>query len=76
VKAYYAPHPDVQYVPTRWGFNAYASQEDAEQVARWLGLLNSRWFIWRLADGTFNFSNTSNPTSLGRPAELVNTISC
>jgi len=68
------PYPNMPRVRNQWGYNSFADQQGAEETARWMGRQDTCWYIWRLADGSFDFSAIPDPTTLGHPAELVNTI--
>jgi hypothetical protein len=60
--------------PNEWGFNSFASIHSASIAARELGRPGSTWYIWRLADGTYDHTAVPNPTTPGHPAELVDTF--
>jgi hypothetical protein len=64
----------IERVKTRWGFNAFTSAEGARQSARHFGQRGTRWFIWRLEDGSFDFTAVPEPKGPGHPAELVETF--
>ena len=64
----------IERIGNEWGFNSFTSHQGAEQAARNLGRPGSTWFIWRLADGTFDFTSSSEPDIPGHPAELVRRI--
>ena len=64
----------IERTPNQWGFNSFTTVHGAEHVARLLGRAGSVWYIWRLADGTYDFTAASEPTTPGHPAELVETI--
>jgi hypothetical protein len=61
-------------VKTRWGFNAFTTAEGARRSAGRLGQRGAEWFIWRLADGSFDYSAVPEPKGQGHPAELVETF--
>ena len=63
----------IERTPNQWGFNSFTTQEGAEKSARNLRR-RSHWHIWRLADGTYDFTATADPDLPGHPAELVNEI--
>ena len=60
-------------IKTRWQFNAYVTAEGAKSSAQKLNT-SAKWFIWRLADGSFDFSAVEHPTTPGHPAELVEVV--
>jgi hypothetical protein len=64
----------IERIGNEWGFNSFTAQQGAEQAARNLGRPGSTWFIWRLADGTYDFTSTGEPDLPGHPAELVRRI--
>ena len=61
----------AQRIKTRWGFNAFVTQEGAKASALALGSLGTEWFIWRLEDGSYDHTAIEDPTGPGHPAELV-----
>lgn len=60
--------------PNQWGFNSFATAEGAKQTAARLGSTGSVWYIWRLADGTFDHTAVPDPSTPGHPAELAEVI--
>jgi hypothetical protein len=64
----------IDRILNQWGFNSFATQDGAEQSARHYAKSMSHRFIWRLADGTYDFSAQPSPVGPGYPAELVNEI--
>lgn len=65
----------AERVGNTWGFNSFVTFEGAKQAARTLARRGSRWHIWRLADGTYDYTASANPNLPGHPAELVDTLS-
>ena len=61
-------------VSTPFGFNAYVTQDGAVAGATSSGRNGSVWYIWRLADGSYDYTAAENPDIPGHPAELVETI--
>jgi hypothetical protein len=61
-------------VKTPFGFNAYVTRDGAITGAVSIGAPGTTWYIWRLADGSYDFTATGNPDIPGHPAELVETI--
>lgn len=60
-------------VPNKWGFNSFATESGAVSVVSdWQR--EGPWYIWRLADGTYDFTAVPDPDLPGYPAELVRTI--
>lgn len=64
----------IERTPNEWGFNSYATAEGAKSGPRGLGRRGQTWYIWRLADGTFDYTSRPNPDLPGHPAELVETV--
>jgi hypothetical protein len=64
----------AERIKTRWGFNAYVTQEGARAAAVSLGRNGQAWYIWRLADGSYDHTAVPDPTTPGHPAELAETI--
>ena len=68
-------------VPNQWGFESFITEEAARAYVRRFQLTRAwgqdgKWRIWRLPDGTFDF--TSSPSPRQHPAiqgavELVGT---
>jgi hypothetical protein len=58
-------------VKTPWGFNAFASESGARAQAVDLGRVGQHWYIWRLADGSYDVTASANPQTPGHPATLV-----
>jgi hypothetical protein len=61
-------------IKTRWQFNAYLTEEGARSGALATGRDGSTWYVWRLPDGSYDFSANPNPTTPGYPGELVETL--
>ena len=61
-------------VTTPWGFNAFAAIEGARAHAAALGRPDSVWYIWRLADGSYDSTAVPDPTTPGHPADLAETV--
>lgn len=61
-------------VKTPYGFNAYAVREGARAAAVSLGRNGQTWYIWRLADGSYDHTAVPDPTTPGHPAELAETF--
>jgi len=70
----------IERVGNQWGFNSFVALEGAEQSVRRHGLRGTRWYIWRLADGTYDWTacNTldipDDQQIPGHPVELVNIV--
>jgi hypothetical protein len=64
----------TERVKTRWEFNAFVTQEGARSAALRLGRNGQTWYIWRLADGSYDHTAVPEPTTPGHPADLVETI--
>jgi len=64
-------HNGIERTPNEWGFNSFLTAVGAERSARYLGRRGSHWFIWKLADGTYDFTSSASPNLPGHPAELV-----
>jgi hypothetical protein len=65
--------------PNQWGFNSFRTAEGAKDSVRTLSVRTlsgkgTEWFIWRLADGTFDFTATGKPDVPGHPSELVERV--
>lgn len=61
-------------VPTQWGFNSFRTADGAKKSVRVLGRIDSQWYIWRLADGTFDYTASGCPDIPGHPAALVERV--
>ena len=61
-------------IKTRWEFNAFVTQEGARSRALALGRNGQYWYVWRLADGSYDCTAVPDPTTPGYPAELVETV--
>ena len=64
----------IERTGNQWGFNSFTTEEGAEASVRLLGRKGSRWYVWRLADGTYDFTATAGPDLPGHPAELVREV--
>jgi len=64
----------AERIKTRWQFNAFVTQEGARNAAVALGGHGTTWYIWRLADGSYDHTAVPEPTTPGHPAELVETF--
>jgi hypothetical protein len=67
------PEADSNLTPNRWGFSSYATEEAVRAHCRKYPVRSGgQWRIWRIADGTFDYTSTDMPRAfpdLG--AELV-----
>ena len=63
-----------QRTPNEWGFNSFTTAEGAKRAAAKLGRDRSVWYIWQLADGTFDHTAVPDPRSPGHPADLAEVI--
>jgi hypothetical protein len=61
-------------VMTRWGFNAHVTPEGAKADAERIGRPGTTWYLWRLADGSYDISAIDNPEGPGYPAEMAEEI--
>ncbi len=61
-------------IGNEWRFNLFVTKEGATLSAAGFGGKGAVWHIWRLADGTFDFTSTPYPDIPGHPAELVGRI--
>lgn len=61
-------------VKTPFGFNAYVTEEGARSHALALGRNGQYWYVWRLADGSYDCTAVPDPTTPGHPAELAETV--
>ncbi len=64
----------AERIGNEWGFNSFVTLDGARKAARTLARRNSRWHLWRLADGTFDYTASDHPDLPGHPAELVDTL--
>jgi hypothetical protein len=64
----------IERIGNQWGFNSFTTMEGAEASVRRLARKGTHWYLWRLADGTYDFTATAEPRSPGHPAELVREI--
>lgn len=58
-------------IKTPWGFNGFADERGARAQAVDLGRVGQHWYIWRLADGSYDVTASANPQTPGHPATLV-----
>jgi hypothetical protein len=67
------PAADLERAPNRWGFSSFVTEEAVRAYCRKYPVRSGgQWRIWRLADGTFDYTSTDVPRAfpdLG--AELV-----
>jgi hypothetical protein len=61
-------------IKNRWGFNSFVFIEGARGEALGHSKRSIDWYIWRLADGSYDYSITANPNLPGHPAELVEVV--
>lgn len=67
----------IERVPNRWGFNSFATAEGAAESARKIVPVaggRRHWYVWRLADGTYDYTAVPDPTGEHYPAELVGQV--
>lgn len=60
----------IERVSNRWGFNSFATIEGAKENLPRRG----HWWIWRLPDGTFNYSAVPDPRTPPAEKELVEDV--
>jgi hypothetical protein len=61
----------------QWGFNSFTTAEGAaKSAARIVPVAGGRcrWYIWRLSDGTFDYTAIPDPEGPQYPAELVDVV--
>jgi hypothetical protein len=67
----------IERTRSRWGFNSFTTAEGARESAAGIVPVvggRGRWYIWRLSDGTFDYTAVPNPEGDWYPAELVEVI--
>ena len=64
----------IERVSNPWGFNSFTTAEGARQGAAGIARNGSTWYIWRLADGSFDYTTSGHPDLPGYPAELVERV--
>jgi hypothetical protein len=67
---------DAERVMTQWGFNAHVTIEGARAQAGRLGRPGTTWYIWSLADGSYDITAIECPSAPGPypPCELAEKI--
>ncbi len=60
----------IERIKNQWEFNSFTTHEGALQSLRGFAR-HGTWFIWRLADGSYDYTASADPQIPGHPAELV-----
>lgn len=64
----------VERVSNEWGFNSFATADGAESSLRRGARKKSHWYIWRLPDGTFDYSANPDPRTPPAEKELLREV--